>query len=340
MSVATLLLSGPDLQALMKPADYFQAVERGFIAAGNGRASSPHPLQLTVPLGVFHGKAALLSGERSYFALKLNGNLPGNPERTGLPTIQGALLLCDATGGALLAVMDSIEITLRRTAAATALAARYLARSDASVLMVCGCGQQAVPHVEALREVLPIRQILAWDKDAARAAAFAREVGAMPDVSAKAVTRLEEGSLVSDVIVTCTTSKTAFLRPEHVRPGTFIAAVGADSPSKSEITPDLMERATVVVDVLDQCIAMGDLRLALATSALSSIDVHASLSDLLTRARTGRTSAEEITLFDSTGTAIEDVASAAVAYERAFAGGRCTQFCFASEPARATQQAV
>jgi alanine dehydrogenase len=340
MSRPTLLLSGSDLQALLKPADYLQAVERGFFAVGNGRASSPHPLQLTVPFGVFHGKAALLSGERSYFALKLNGNLPGNPERTGLPTIQGALLLCDATSGALLAVMDSIEITLRRTAAASALAARHLARGNAAVLMVCGCGQQAVPHVEALREVLPIRQVLAWDKDATRAAAFAREVGAMPGVSAKAVTRLEEGSLVSDVIVTCTTSKTAFLRPEHVRPGTFIAAVGADSPSKSEITPDLMERATVVVDALDQCVAMGDLRLALATNALSSIDVHASLSDLVTRARTGRTNADEITLFDSTGSAIEDVASAAVAYERAFAGGQCTQFRFASEPASAARQTV
>jgi ornithine cyclodeaminase/alanine dehydrogenase-like protein (mu-crystallin family) len=223
MSAATLLLSGSDLRALMKPADYLQAVERGFIAAGNGRALSPHPLQLTVPLGVFHGKAALLIGERSYFAQKLNGNLPGNPERTGLPTIQGALLLCDAMSGALLAMMDSIEITLRRTAAATALAARFLAREDAAVLMVCGCGQQAVPHVEALGEVLAIRQVLAWDKDAARAAAFAREVGAMPGVSAQTVTRLEEGSLVSDVIVTCTHRKRRSSNPstcdrEHSSP--------------------------------------------------------------------------------------------------------------------------
>jgi alanine dehydrogenase len=340
MSAATLLLSGSDLRAVMKPADYLQAVERGFIAAGNGLASSPHPLQLTVPLGVFHGKAALLTGERSYFALKLNGNLPGNPERTGLPTIQGALLLCDAMDGSLLAVMDSIEITLRRTAAASALAARYLAREDASALMMCGCGQQAVSHVEALREVLPIRQVLAWDKDATRAADFAQEVDAMPRVSAKTVTRLEEGSLVSDVIVTCTTSKTAFLKPEHIRPGTFIAAVGADSPSKSEITPDLMECATVVVDVLDQCIAMGDLRLALATNALSSIDVNADLCELVTCSRTGRRNADEITLFDSTGTAIEDVASAAVAYERALAAGRFSQFRFASEPAPPAQQAV
>jgi alanine dehydrogenase len=116
--------------------------------------------------------------------------------------------------------------------------------------------------------------------------------------------------------------------------------VGADSPSKSEITPDLIERASVVVDVLDQCVAMGDLRLALATNALSSIDVNADLSQLVTRSKTGRRNADEITLFDSTGAAIEDVASAAVAYERALAAGQCSQFRFASEPAPSAPHAV
>ena len=329
VSQPTILLSSADISALMKPADYLKAVESGFIAARKGQTASPHPLHIPVPLGGFHAKGAHLASGRGYVALKLNGNLPGNPERTGLPTIQGALLLCDAASGSLLAVMDSIEITLRRTAAASALAARHLARPNSRTLLICGCGQQAGPHVEALIEVLPIRRIFAWDIGAGRAASFAERMSQSFDIAAAPVSRLEDASRLSDVIVTCTTSRTAFLTSEHVSPGAFIAAVGADSSTKSEITPQLMERATVVVDVLDQCVDMGDLRLAIASSALSLTDVYGDLGELADGAKPGRTHDDEITLFDSTGTAIEDVASAAMIYERARSLGRGLPFVFA-----------
>jgi alanine dehydrogenase len=325
VSGPAIFLSSADIRAVAKPADYLTAVEAGFIAARQGLAMSPPPLSIHVPLGVFHAKGARLAGEGHYVALKLNANLPGNPERTGLPTVQGALFLCDAETGTFLAVMDSIEITLRRTAAASALAARYLAREDAQALMICGCGEQAWPHVEALVEVLPIRKLLTWDIDPVRSSALAKR-GETLGLAGEAVSRLEAGSQVSDVIVTCTSSRTAFLAPEHVRPGTFIAAVGADSPSKSEITPALMERATVVVDVLDQCLVMGDLRLAIASSALSSTDVHADLAELVAGAKPGRARRDEIIVFDSTGTAIEDVASAVMIYRRALATARGQAF--------------
>lgn len=327
MSRPTILLSSIDMRALMSPADYLKAVEEGFVAARKGRASSPHPLHIPVPLGGFHAKGAHLITERGgYVALKLNGNLPGNPERTGLPTIQGALLLCDADTGAVLSVMDSIEITLRRTAAASALAARYLARSNSQTLLICGCGQQAAPHVEAFQGVLPIRTVFAWDVDGKRASLFAEQIGESLGVKARAVRRLEDVSRDCDLIATCTTARTAFLKLEHVSSGSFVAAVGADSVTKSEIAPQLMERATVVVDSLDQCLTMGDLRLAIASSALSSTDVYGDLGELADGSKPGRTREDEITIFDSTGTAIEDVASAAMVYERALAGNRGLPF--------------
>jgi alanine dehydrogenase len=329
MSRPTLLLSSADISALMKPADYLIAVESGFIAARKGRTASPHPLHIPVSLGGFHAKGAYLASEQSYVALKFNGNLPGNSERAGLPTIQGALLLCDAQTGSLLAVMDSIEITLRRTAAASALAARYLARPNSQTLLICGCGQQAGSHVEALIEILPIRRIFVRDIDGPRAGAFAKQVSQAFNIPVEPVSRFEDVSRLSDVIVTCTTSRTAFLKPGHVSPGTFIAAVGADSASKSEIAPQLMEQATVVVDVLDQCLVMGDLRLAIASSALSASDVYGDLGELVDGSKLGRTREDEITLFDSTGTAVEDVASAAMIYERALQAGRGLPFVFA-----------
>ena len=114
--------------------------------------------------------------DRPYVALKLNGNFPDNPTARGQPTIQGALLLCDGRTGALLAIMDSIEVTLRRTAAATALAARFLARPEAETVLICGCGAQGRAQLDALRGVLGLRRALAWDRDAAAARAFAAEM--------------------------------------------------------------------------------------------------------------------------------------------------------------------
>ena len=121
----------------------------------------------------------------------------------------------------------------------------------------------------------------------------------------------------SDVIVTCTTARTPFLGPEMVRPGSFVAAVGADSPDKSEIRPELMARARIVADVVDQCARMGDLHHALAARAMRLGDVHAGLAELVAGTRPGRTDDSEIFLFDSTGTALQDVAAAAIVLERA-----------------------
>ncbi len=245
----SLILTRTEIAALMRPADWLAAAETAFRAAGEGRADAPPPLAIHGTGGVFHAKAAGLRGDRHYAALKLNANFPSNPERLGLPTIQGAILLCDGESGAVLAIMDSIEITLRRTAAATALAARYLARREARSILICGCGAQGAAQLEALREVLPLTQCLVSDRNPARAAAFA-DAARAGGLEAEVSIDLAAAAPASDVIVTCTTSREAFLDLGMVRSGTFVAAVGADSPEKSEIAPALMASARVVADVL------------------------------------------------------------------------------------------
>lgn len=313
----SLILSRRDIVAVMDPSAYLEAVETGFRAAAEGKAHAPPPMAIDGAGGVFHAKGASLRLDRLFVALKLNGNFPGNPERLGLPTIQGAILLCDGETGSLLAVMDSIEITLRRTAAATALAARYLARPDSDTMLICGCGGQALAQIEALSGVLPLRRVLAWDADRGKAGALVRAMRDAAKLDAEAVSELAEAALASDVIVTCTTSRTPFLSSRLVREGTFIAAVGADSPGKSEIEPALTAKSLIVADVLAQCLVMGDLRHAVAAGAVDASAVHAELSDLVTGRRSGRTDDRQITLFDSTGTALQDVASAALIYRRA-----------------------
>lgn len=311
-----VILSRSDVAALMAPADYFNAVEAGFRALHEGTARVPPPWHVEADGGAFHAKGASLRLDRLYVALKLNGNFPGNPAASGLPTIQGAVLLCDGETGSPLAILDSIEVTLRRTAAATALAGRHLARPDSSTMLLCGCGGQAAAQLAALRQILPLERIFAWDRDRAHA-----EKLSLQGAGIEVVDDLARAALESDVIVTCTTATDPFLTPAMVRPGTFVAAVGADSPRKSEIDPRLMGAAVVVTDSTAQCAAMGDLHHALAAGVMAISDVHAELAELVSGAKPGRTADDEVTLFDSTGTAVQDVAAAVSAYRRALASG-------------------
>ncbi len=324
----TLVLTRRDVAALMSPRDCLDAVDSGFAALGEGRAHSPAPLHLKVGRGGFHAKAAHIEAARSFVALKFNANMPGNPARLGLPTIQGAILLCDASDGRLLAVMDSIEVTLRRTAAATALAARYLARLDSTVLAVCGCGAQAAPQIEALQQVLAWRRILLWDIDPEKSQRMCEQLARSQPCAVAIAPSLASATRRSDAIVTCTSSATPFLSSADVAPGTFIAAIGADSPAKCEVAPALMAASKVVVDSLEQCAAMGDLHHALAAGAMRVDQVHAQLSELVRGVKTGRSDVHEICIFDSTGVAVQDVASAVRVFERACALGVGTSVDF------------
>lgn len=325
--MSTLLLTRGDVASLLAPADYLTAVEAAFRLSKQGLALSPPPMHIAGVGGAFHAKGAMLTDGRKFCALKLNGNFPGNPARA-LPTIQGIVFLCDAENGTPLALMDSIEITLRRTAATSALAAKHLARNDATTLAVIGCGDQARPQAEALADLFAFKRGFAFDSDLGKAAAYASEMSSALGMPFETAASQRDASRAADVLVTCTTSRMPFLAEDDVTPGTFIAAVGADNQDKNEITPALMARAKVVVDVLDQCLVMGDLHHAVKSGAMKAADVHADLGDIVTGGKPGRARPEEIIVFDSTGSAIQDVASAALVYERAKQAGVGTTFSF------------
>jgi alanine dehydrogenase len=318
----TLLLTRGDVAALLTLDDCIAAVEEAFTLQGTGRVLGPGVLGLHVPDGGFHIKAAGLRLSRLYVAAKLNANFPGNAARRGLPAIQGVVVLSDGETGRLLALIDSMEITALRTGAATAVAARRLARPDARVATIVGCGRQGRIQLAALARVLPLERAYAVDTDAAAAARFAEEMSGRLALDVRPASSPAEVVPLSDLCVTCTPSRAPLLRREDVLPGTFVAAVGADDEAKLEIEPELMAASTIVVDSLEQCAAFGDLHHALARGALSLAEVHATLAEVVAGDKPGRTSTDEITIFDSTGVAIEDVAAAAVAYERAGAAGR------------------
>src|SRR5262249_25724563 len=154
--------------------------------------------------------------------------------------IQGLIILCDAESGALLAVMDSIEITTLRTGAATAVAAKHLARPNSRVALICGCGNQGCIQLRALARVLPIARAFAFDLNPRSDQTFASKMGAQLGIPIEPATDLRTALGSSDVCVTCTPSRRPFVFADDVRPGTFIAAVGADSHDKQELDPSLL----------------------------------------------------------------------------------------------------
>jgi ornithine cyclodeaminase/alanine dehydrogenase-like protein (mu-crystallin family) len=304
----TLLLSHADVAALLTLDDCIDAVERAFGELGRGSVDPPAIASVHAEGGAFHVKAARM-GDR--FAAKVNGNF-----FEAKPRIKGVVVLADARDGQVLAIMDSIAITTLRTGAATAVAAKRLARADARSVLVVGCGNQGRIQLEAIRKVRSIERVHALDTDRHVAQAFARDTGA----------EVVSQPVEADVVLTCTASRSAVLH--DVARGTFVAAVGADSSEKQEIAPDLMARSKVVTDVTEQCAAIGDLQHAIANGAMTRGDVHAELGAIVAGHRPGRKSDDEIFVFDSTGMALQDVAAAAVAYERAVARRKGVPFAF------------
>jgi ornithine cyclodeaminase/alanine dehydrogenase-like protein (mu-crystallin family) len=317
---STLVLGRAEIRRSIALADYVAAVVASFRDHAEGRLIVPAVVHIPGRGGAFHVKSAGQRDGPRYVAVKVNGNFPDNPRTTGMPTIQGAIVLCDGRDGSLLAVMDSIEVTAMRTGAATAVAARYLAPRSAAVATVVGCGVQGRVQLWSLLEILSLQTIYAFDTDVRQRSAFVSEMSANAGLEIIAIDDLRAATQNSQVIVTCTSSRKPFLSLDHVVPGTFVAAVGADNDDKQELHTDLVAQSKLVVDIMEQCAEFGELHHALAAGMMTRADVVAELADVVTGA-SAVFEPEDIIVFDSTGSAIQDVAAAGVIYERAVASG-------------------
>jgi ornithine cyclodeaminase/alanine dehydrogenase-like protein (mu-crystallin family) len=326
----TLILSKSDVNAFLDIDACIDAVASAFLAQAQGNALEPGVLGTHVDEGGFHIKTSGLGSARRYFAAKINANFPRNRLQNGLPTIQGVVALFDASNGAVLALIDSVGITTLRTAAATAVAAKHLARSESATVTVIGCGVQGRSQLLALSRICALGRVWAHDVDTRLAREYAEAMSAVIGCKVVAVDDYRRSARESDIIVTCTPARTPVLSMADVREGTFIAAVGADNEAKHEIEPALLASGKVVVDVLEQCATIGDLHHALDAGAMRREDVHAELGDIVSGRRPGRENAAEVIIFDSTGTALEDVAAASLVYERAVAAGAGLEMSLAS----------
>jgi alanine dehydrogenase len=197
------------------------------------------------------------------------------------------------------------------------VALKYLAPAEARKILLCGCGVQGRVHLKYLKEVLAIEEVFAYDLKPEAAGVFSGDMEREYGIPVHVVENLGSAATQCRVIVTCTPSKTPFLRTADVRPGTTIAAVGADSPAKQELESSLLRGHKVVVDILRQCAVAGELHHALEAGLVTEGDVYAEIGEIVAGKKTGRENRDEIIVYDATGTAIQDTAAAILVYEKA-----------------------
>jgi alanine dehydrogenase len=301
--VAVPFFSARDVDAAVTPVRAYEAVREAFIAHARGEWTMQPKLYVTnYPAGDFRAMPALGGG---HALLKWVTSFPGNPAR-GLPTVSGVVVLSDAATGLVEAVLEAGAVTALRTGAAAALAAETLGVAGGSVAVV-GVG---VNGRAAARTFTALgREVSVWDADESRMQAAASELGvtAAPDLGR---------ALAAEVVVTVTPGKEILLREGSLRPGQHVSLMGADGPGKAEIAVAEIARTRVFCDEWEQASHGGELAAAVEAGAISRADVT-ELGLVLTGDAEGRRAAAEITIFDSTGLAIQDLAIAIAAFERA-----------------------
>ena len=294
--------SARHVHAAVAPAAAVEAVRAAFVAHARGEWLMPSKVYVPAPPdGDFRAMPARGGG---YAVLKWVTSFPRNPER-GLPTVGGIVLLSDTSDGRLLAQLDAGALTALRTGAAAVVAAETLAAGDGPAAVIgCGVNGRAV----ALTFLARGRQIVLWDADRERAQRLSDE--------------LDGGSLVpreeafgADVVATVTPGREVLFPPGSLRAGQHVCLMGADGPGKAEIAVEELLRARVVVDEWEQASHNGDVSRAVEAGTLGREDVS-ELGRVLLGEEPGRAAGDEITVFDSTGLAVQDLAVAAAVYER------------------------
>jgi alanine dehydrogenase len=300
---AVPVFSAQHVEAAVSPERAVAAVRDAFVAYARGEWSMPPKVYVPAyPAGDFRAMPALGGG---HALLKWVTSYPGNPER-GLPTVMGLVLLSDASNGMLRAVLDAGAVTALRTGAAAVLAAETLGRGDAKTAAVVGAG---VNGVAAARTFMALgREVGLYDVDPSRAAQAAQSLGARVATN--------EEALAADLLVTMTPGHEILLPELSLRPSQHVSLMGADGPGKAEIAVEELARTRVFCDDWEQASHNGELVHAVEEGVLNRSDVT-QLGDVLAGTAAGREADDDITTFDSTGLAIQDLAIALAAIEHA-----------------------
>jgi alanine dehydrogenase len=316
----TLILSEKNVKKILSLAEVIDAVETAFKMKGLGHAQMPPKQYLFMKKyeGDLRTMPAYLE-ETDVVAVKVVNSHPQNRKRHGLPTVMAMILLIEPESGAPKALMGGTWITALRTGAAGAIAAKYLANPNPKIIGILGAGTQGRTQIMGLQLVFKtIEEVKVWDLNEKAAMKYAKEMQSMYNqikiVSTKNIAKAVQGA---DIIVTATPSRKPLVFTEMVEEGMHINCIGADAPGKQELDPNILLKSKVVIDDWSQSSHGGEINVPLAKGIIKEKDIWGDICEIVANLKKGRTSADEITVFASTGLAIQDAAAANVAYQKA-----------------------
>lgn len=310
-----VVLSAEEVSKVLTIEDAIAAVEEAYRQKATGKGVAWPMVYEQFEPGV--ADMDIRSGELAgsgLFGLKLTAWFSQNPKK-GLPEIFGTTLLCDNATGEPLALLNASAVTGLRTGAAAALGAKWLARADASKLLVAGAGHMSTYMAAGVLAACPkVSEVKVWEpvSDAA------------PEASTYSIEATADGqgaAAEADIIVTITPATKPIIPDAWVRPGTHISCVGADMPGKQELASALVARAAVYVDDREQSVASGELEIPVAEGVITPEDIRAELGEVIAGMATGRSDDEQVTVFDTSGIAVQDLSASKIAYDRAIEAG-------------------
>ncbi|QLD89737.1 ornithine cyclodeaminase family protein [Natronomonas salina] len=312
----TLLLNRDDVGGNARMAEVIVAVEEAFAAYQRGDVQMPAKSYIDLPEydGDFRSMPAYMdAGDWDAAGIKWVNVHTGNPERYDLPTVMGTMIYSDPRNAFPLAIMDGTTLTRKRTGAAAAVATDHLAVEDATSLGIVGAGVQSYTQLEAIGVVRDIETVVVADKREDAIEAFADRFGDEFDVRAGSIAEAAS----CDILSTVTPVESPLVSAADLGERTHVNAMGADAPGKNELGRDVVTDAKLVIDDYEQCTHSGEINVPWSQNVLTDADLYGELGEIVAGEKSGRTAEDGVTVFDSTGLAIQDVAAAHVVYERA-----------------------
>jgi len=313
-----LLLSREEIAGLLSLKESIEVVENAFSEFASGRAVLPPAIGFPIKEhdGEMHIKSGYMAAPNTV-AVKIASSFKKNSEK-GLPTVLATILAFDSSTGQIKAVMDGIHITLIRTAAAGAVAAKHLSKKDSTRVGIIGSGVQARFQLKALLEVRSIKTVKVYSNNQPQLQEYVKEMNGLKGLEVKAASSAKEACEDVDILVTCTPSHEPIVKASWISKGTHINAIGSDNPKKQELFADVLKNADkIVADRLEQCQAAGEIHHALKEGAITEQNIFAELGEITSGKKKGRDAPEETTIFDSTGVAVQDISVTALVLQKA-----------------------
>ena len=312
----TAIFDSSTVRNAATPAEVNEVIEDAFAAYERNNAIMPAKSYVDLPQygGDFRSMPAYVHGDGWDAAgVKWVNVHPDNPTTASLPTVMGIMVYSDPATGVPLAIMDGTELTRLRTGAAAAVATDHLAIADASTLGIIGAGAQSYTQLSAIAAVRDIEDVVVSDLDEAAVTAFQNRFEDVVNVTRGTI----EEAAHCDILSTVTPVESPIVDVEAVGPHTHINAMGADAAGKQELSTALLQSATVVIDDYEQCTHSGEINVPWSLGEMSEEDIYGTIGDIVVDSLPGRDAIDGVTIFDSTGLAIQDIAAAHAVYEAA-----------------------